>query len=575
MVVSSGAGSGGALDPADVKAAITAAVGSTGAVEVTLEQVVEHQIILTLDCSVFDVELFRQTLAMEYNVDAALIGVEDPCAAPSSTDDRRVRRALEQSVSITVSIASSGTGADGTPISTPVADVMSAVSAVSDASLGSALGTALGAPITVVSAPPTQSIVASVAVVELGSTGSASAQDAVSSQAALPAALSAQLGVTATFVTPPVVIGPPLPPPMAPPLPPRPPPSPPPPSPPPPPKPSPPPPSPFLPPPPPSPPTPPRAPSPPHIPPLPTPPTAPPPAPPVPSAPPRPPPSPLAPPPPTCLLSVLARHCSGLAVDAYANSADACRAACCGDARCTVYIFNASECMRGAPLECNGPPISGDVLASGRRLLADTDAPSTPPNTPPSPVTPWTESTISASASRFLVPAAAVATALLFCICALLFVRCRGGLLGGTTLATVAPAPDWQSSPNDKVQQYQPALEVTPPPSAPTPPAAPLPRPITRRRARVSPDRCIPEDNGEQRMSAESAYALQSAAKFARPQLRSPPNVERLLKLAAERDVAEDLDDIEEVSLSDIGIDESKLSSECLERHLRGRGAKR
>ena len=121
-----------------------------GSTETEDVEVVEQEMTLTIDCTTFDLGIFKATLAEQYEVDVALIEVEDPCALR-----RRERRSLQQTVSITIAIASSGTAADGTPISAPVSELLDSLTNVADADLGTALGSALGTPITLVSAPPT------------------------------------------------------------------------------------------------------------------------------------------------------------------------------------------------------------------------------------------------------------------------------------------------------------------------------------------------------------------------------------------------------------------------------------
>ena len=114
-------------------------------------EVVEQEMTLTIDCATFDLAVFRRALATEYQVAVALIEVDDPCGSP---DRRPSRRVLQQTISITVSIASSGTMGDGTPVTVPVANLLTAVSTTSDSALGSLLTLALGVPISVVSAAP-------------------------------------------------------------------------------------------------------------------------------------------------------------------------------------------------------------------------------------------------------------------------------------------------------------------------------------------------------------------------------------------------------------------------------------
>ena len=116
-------------------------------------ETVQKEMTLGVSCASFNIDKVKQSLATQYNVNVALITLSNPCA-------RRLRQLQSASgLTLTISIATSGTAADGTAISAPVADLLTAVQNVNDAVLGSSLGTALGTSITVSSTAPTQATV--------------------------------------------------------------------------------------------------------------------------------------------------------------------------------------------------------------------------------------------------------------------------------------------------------------------------------------------------------------------------------------------------------------------------------
>ena len=115
-------------------------------------ETVQKQMTLDVSCATFDYAKVKQSLATEYNVDVALISFPNPCSA------RRRMRALA-TLTFTISIATEGTAADGTPVSAPVANLLSAVQGVSDAELAGSLGTALGTAVTVTTTAPSQATV--------------------------------------------------------------------------------------------------------------------------------------------------------------------------------------------------------------------------------------------------------------------------------------------------------------------------------------------------------------------------------------------------------------------------------
>ena len=126
----------------------------------TTEQVetVQKEMTLDVSCDSFDINAVKQALAAQYNVDVALISLDNPCATRRSLL-RSTSRALV-ALTLTITIATTGTQADGTPISAPpVAELLSSVAAIDDSALASSLGTALGTAVTVSSAPPQQAMV--------------------------------------------------------------------------------------------------------------------------------------------------------------------------------------------------------------------------------------------------------------------------------------------------------------------------------------------------------------------------------------------------------------------------------
>ena len=107
---------------------------------------IDSQQDLTLDvsCDIFDLHAVKGALAELHGVDESLVTLTNPCIA-------RRARAL-QSLTLTMTIAASGTTASGTPVSAPpIDDLLSALSEVDDAALGASLGAALGTTISVTS----------------------------------------------------------------------------------------------------------------------------------------------------------------------------------------------------------------------------------------------------------------------------------------------------------------------------------------------------------------------------------------------------------------------------------------
>ena len=111
---------------------------------------VETEMELDVSCADFDIDAVKETLAAQYGVNKALITIEDPCA-------RRLRVRALAGLTVSISIAASGTAEDGTAISAPSIDhIRSAVAAATPTGMASALGAALGVEVSVASiATPT------------------------------------------------------------------------------------------------------------------------------------------------------------------------------------------------------------------------------------------------------------------------------------------------------------------------------------------------------------------------------------------------------------------------------------
>lgn len=115
-------------------------------------ETVKKTLQLDFDCDSFNLAQMKASLATQYAVDVSLISLDNPCV-------RRLRARALASKSVTITIATEGTKADGTPITAAVADLLSAVQAVNDAALGGALSTALGTTITITgSTAPVQAL---------------------------------------------------------------------------------------------------------------------------------------------------------------------------------------------------------------------------------------------------------------------------------------------------------------------------------------------------------------------------------------------------------------------------------
>jgi hypothetical protein len=114
---------------------------------------VQKEMTLDMSCDYFDHDAVKQSLAEQYGCDLALISFPNPCGGA------RRRRALA-TLTFTITIATEGTAADGTPVTAAVGNLLAAVAAVDDTQLASLLGSALGTTVEVTSQPPAPAVVA-------------------------------------------------------------------------------------------------------------------------------------------------------------------------------------------------------------------------------------------------------------------------------------------------------------------------------------------------------------------------------------------------------------------------------
>jgi len=131
---------------------IIVAVGANTQTETV--ETVEQEMTLDMTCDDFNLTAVTLTIAAQYGVDWRLITIPDPCAGSS----RRMRALQSSGLTLSITIASTATVADGTVISSAVsaADLVTAVAAVDVSTLSSALSAALGANITVTAEAPKQ-----------------------------------------------------------------------------------------------------------------------------------------------------------------------------------------------------------------------------------------------------------------------------------------------------------------------------------------------------------------------------------------------------------------------------------
>ena len=111
---------------------------------------VTKELTLDLSCEYFNITAIVTALAAQYSVEPSLISLTDPCATASRA------RLLQSgsSLTLTITIATSATAADGSSVSAPMADLLKAAQSVGDGALGSALGSALGTNVTVTASSP-------------------------------------------------------------------------------------------------------------------------------------------------------------------------------------------------------------------------------------------------------------------------------------------------------------------------------------------------------------------------------------------------------------------------------------
>ena len=112
---------------------------------------VQKEMSLDVSCDAFNYDAVKKSLAEQYGCDPALISFPNPCGAAR-------RRALA-ALTFTITIATEGTAADGTPVTAAVGELLTAVQAVDDTALAGSLGTALGTTVTVSTQPPAQATV--------------------------------------------------------------------------------------------------------------------------------------------------------------------------------------------------------------------------------------------------------------------------------------------------------------------------------------------------------------------------------------------------------------------------------
>ena len=114
---------------------------------------VQKEMSLDVSCDDFDINAVKQELAEQYGCDPALISFPNPCGAA------RRRRALA-TLTFTITIATEGTAADGTPVTAAVGNLLAAIQAIDDTALANGLGSALGTTVAVTTQPPAQAVVA-------------------------------------------------------------------------------------------------------------------------------------------------------------------------------------------------------------------------------------------------------------------------------------------------------------------------------------------------------------------------------------------------------------------------------
>ena len=113
----------------------------------------EVAIVAAKDSACADTAEITRSIAALYGIELERISISIPSC------DRR-RSLQTPSITLTITIATSGTAADGTSVSAPIADLLTAVQNVNDATLGTSLGAALGKTVTVTaSSAPAQATI--------------------------------------------------------------------------------------------------------------------------------------------------------------------------------------------------------------------------------------------------------------------------------------------------------------------------------------------------------------------------------------------------------------------------------
>ena len=122
-------------------------------------ETVQKEMTLDMSCVDFDIDAVKATLAAQYGVDVALISFANPCATRRRMHSGQPSRRSLAALTLSITITTEATAADGTTVTAPVANLLSAVQAVNDAALAGSLGTALGTTISVTSTTPSTATV--------------------------------------------------------------------------------------------------------------------------------------------------------------------------------------------------------------------------------------------------------------------------------------------------------------------------------------------------------------------------------------------------------------------------------
>jgi hypothetical protein len=111
----------------------------TGGAATIIVPIVEKELTLDVTCAVLNITAVKQALAEQYAVELSLIELSNPCIS-------RRARALQGGLTLTVTIATSGSADDGKPLSAPP-NLQTVMDAIDDSALGAAIGVALGSTI--------------------------------------------------------------------------------------------------------------------------------------------------------------------------------------------------------------------------------------------------------------------------------------------------------------------------------------------------------------------------------------------------------------------------------------------